>query len=43
MQTDNQSKRKIVESGLIVLEFSDTSTLVDHFVSSPIERENRDR
>ena len=30
-------------SSLIVLEFNDTSTLVGHFVSSPRERENRDR
>ena len=28
---------------LIVLGFNDTSTLVGHFVSSPRERENRDR
>ena len=28
---------------LIVLGFSDTSTLVGHFVSSPREREKRDR
>ena len=28
---------------LIVLGFNDTSTLVDHFVSSPREREKRDR
>ena len=28
---------------LIVLEFNDTSTLVGHFVSSPREREIRDR
>ena len=28
---------------LIVLEFNDTSTLVGHFVSSPREREKRDR
>ena len=27
---------------LIVLGFNDTSTLVDHFVSSPREREKRD-
>ena len=27
----------------IVLEFKDTSTLVGHFVSSPREREKRDR
>ena len=29
--------------GLIVLGFNDTSTLVGHFVSSPREREKRDR
>ena len=28
---------------LIVLGFNDTSTLVGHFVSSPREREKRDR
>ena len=28
---------------LIVLGFNDTSTLVDHFVSSPRDREKRDR
>ena len=28
---------------LIVLEFNNTSTLVGHFVSSPKEREKRDR
>ena len=28
---------------LIVLEFNNTSTLVGHFESSPIEREKRDR
>ena len=28
---------------LIVLEFNDTATLVGHFVSSPREREKRDR
>ena len=28
---------------LIVLEFNNTSTLVGHFVSSPREREKRDR
>ena len=28
---------------MIVLEFNDTSTLVGHFVSSPKEREKRDR
>ena len=28
---------------LIVLEFNDTSTLVGHFVSSPREREKRDK
>ena len=28
---------------LIVLGFNDTSTLVGHFVSSPTEREKRDR
>ena len=31
------------EERLIVLGFNDTSTLVDHFVSSPREREKRDR
>ena len=30
-------------SGLIVLGFNDTSTLVGHFMSSPIEREKGDR
>ena len=30
-------------NGLIVLGFNDTSTLVGHFVSSPREREKRDR
>ena len=30
-------------AGEIVLGFNDTSTLVDHFVSSPREREKRDR
>ena len=30
-------------SKLIVLGFNDTSTLVDHFVSSPREREKSDR
>ena len=30
-------------SGLIVLGFNDTSTLEGHFVSSPREREKRDR
>ena len=29
--------------GLIELGFNDTSTLVGHFVSSPREREKRDR
>ena len=28
---------------MVVLGFNDTSTLVGHFVSSPRERENRDR
>ena len=31
------------EERLIVLGFNDTSTLVGHFVSSPREREKRDR
>ena len=30
-------------SSLIVLRFNDTSTLVGHFVSSPREREKRNR
>ena len=36
---------KVVSSliGLIVLGFNNTSTLVGHFVSSPREREKRDR
>ena len=33
----------IESAHLIVLGFNDTSTLVGHFVSSPRERENRDR
>ena len=32
-----------VSTVLIVLGFNDTSTLVDHFVSSPRGREKRDR
>ena len=32
-----------VQSALIVLGFNDTSTLEGHFVSSPREREKRDR
>ena len=32
-----------VSGELIVLGFNDTSTLMDHFVSSPREREKRDR
>ena len=33
----------ISKRALIVLGFNDTSTLVGHFVSSPREREKRDR
>ena len=33
----------ISAASLIVLGFNDTSTLVGHFVSSPREREKRDR
>ena len=33
----------LAEIRLIVLGFDDMSTLVGHFVSSPIEREKRDR
>ena len=32
-----------IKSDIFVLGFNDTSTLVGHFVSSPIEREKRDR
>ena len=34
---------KLMSNILIVLGFNDTSTLVDHFVSSPREREKKDR
>ena len=39
-QTDNTPQQKTF---LIVLGFNDTSTLEGHFVSSPREREKRDR
>ena len=35
--------QRCVPTGKIVLGFNDTSTLVGHFVSSPREREKRDR
>ena len=40
--TIHLENHRILQS-LIVLGFNDTSTLVDHFVSSPREREKRDR
>ena len=33
----------VIKKDLIVLGFNDTSTLEGHFVSSPREREKRDR
>ena len=39
----NASVRCFHREILIVLGFNDTSTLVGHFVSSPREREKRDR
>ena len=38
-----KSKGVLHANGLIVLGFNDTSTLEGHFVSSPREREKRDR
>ena len=41
---DNQKTNHVsIIDWLIVLGFNDTSTLKGHFVSSPRERENRDR
>ena len=36
-------KNSVLKNFLIVLGFNDTSTLEGHFVSSPREREKRDR
>ena len=40
---NNQHISSKLSQDLIVLGFNDTSTLVGHFVSSPREREKRDR
>ena len=40
---DSRLPTSVIQQTLIVLGFNGTSTLVDHFVSSPREREKRDK
>ena len=43
IKCQGQNRSRLQTDGLIVLGFNDTSTLEGHFVSSPREREKRDR